>query len=60
MSSMLRLLKLSRPEWRSVTLGCIAASITGGLQPIFAILYSEIYTVSGIVVTCNMFGNIFY
>ncbi|CAH8556776.1 unnamed protein product [Schistosoma intercalatum] len=49
MSSMLRLLKLSRPEWKSVTLGCIAASITGGLQPIFAILYSEIYTIFSLV-----------
>ncbi|CAI2730038.1 unnamed protein product [Schistosoma spindalis] len=49
MSSMLRLLKLSRPECKSVTLGCIAASITGGLQPIFATLYSEIYSIFSLV-----------
>ncbi|XP_018651783.1 putative multidrug resistance protein 1, 2, 3 (p glycoprotein 1, 2, 3) [Schistosoma mansoni] len=48
-SSMLRLLKLSKPEWKSITLGCIAAFITGGLQPIFAILYSEIYAIFSLV-----------
>nr|CAH8857419.1 unnamed protein product [Trichobilharzia regenti] len=44
-SSMRRLFKLSRPEWKFLTLGCIAASITGGLQPVFAVLYSEMYAI---------------
>ncbi|CAH8515808.1 unnamed protein product [Schistosoma turkestanicum] len=52
-SSMLRLLELSRPEWKSITLGCLAASITGGLQPIFAILYSEIYAIFSLVQAPN-------
>ncbi|KAH8871493.1 Multidrug resistance protein 1A [Schistosoma japonicum] len=50
-SSMLRLLKLSQPEWRNVTFGCIAASITGGIQPIFALLYSEMYAVFSLAQT---------
>ncbi|KAK4470587.1 hypothetical protein MN116_006128 [Schistosoma mekongi] len=50
-SSMLQLLKLSQPEWRNVTFGCIAASITGGIQPIFAVLYSEIYAVFSLAQT---------
>ncbi|CAH8580766.1 unnamed protein product [Heterobilharzia americana] len=44
-SSMIRLLKVSRPEWKSLTFGCIAASITGGIQPVFAVLYSEMYAI---------------
>ncbi|XP_074659631.1 ATP-dependent translocase ABCB1-like [Tubulanus polymorphus] len=47
--SMTRLLKLNRPEWLFILLGCFSAIITGGVQPAFAIVFSEILGVFAIV-----------
>lgn len=43
--NMMRLMKLNSPEWPYITAGCLAAIITGGSLPIFAILFGEIYGV---------------
>ncbi|KAL8570376.1 hypothetical protein ACOMHN_035794 [Nucella lapillus] len=37
-----RLLRINAPEWKFITLGCLAAIINGGVQPSFAVLFSKI------------------
>ncbi|CAL8106449.1 unnamed protein product [Calicophoron daubneyi] len=44
-SALLRVMKLNRPEAWLLVLGAFSAIITGGIPPMFAILYSEIYGV---------------
>lgn len=40
--SMLTLLKMNSPEWFYILIGCIGSIINGGVQPAFAIVFSEI------------------
>ncbi|GBN19928.1 Phosphatidylcholine translocator ABCB4 [Araneus ventricosus] len=42
-ASGLRIIKESKKEWRGVVIGTLAATLTGGIMPTFAILYSEIF-----------------
>ncbi|KAF6778540.1 hypothetical protein AHF37_01990 [Paragonimus kellicotti] len=51
MSPIKRLLGMNRPEVVYIVLGCIFAVIAGAVQPSFAILYSEIYSIFPIVLT---------
>ncbi|KAG5451955.1 Multidrug resistance protein 1 [Clonorchis sinensis] len=44
-SPITRLLKLNRPELLHIILGCICCVIAGGVQPAFAILYSQLYDI---------------
>ncbi|KAA0184131.1 ABCB8, partial [Fasciolopsis buskii] len=44
-SALLRVMRLNRPEWFWIVLGSFGATITGAIQPIFAILYSEMYAI---------------
>ncbi|THD22897.1 ATP binding cassette subfamily B MDR TAP [Fasciola hepatica] len=44
-SASLRVMRLSRPEWLWIVLGSLGAIVTGAIQPIFAILYSEMYAI---------------
>ena len=41
-----RLLRMNSPEWSFIVVGCIAAMVTGALQPCFAIIFAEIMGVS--------------
>nr|XP_018672478.2 multidrug resistance protein 1A-like isoform X1 [Ciona intestinalis] len=43
-----RVIALNRPELFYIVLGCIAAAVNGGIQPCFAILFSEIIGVFGL------------
>ncbi|GFO24715.1 multidrug resistance protein 1 [Plakobranchus ocellatus] len=40
-----RLMKMNSPEWVYIMLGCIGSIINGGVQPAFAIIFSEILKV---------------
>ncbi|TPP59118.1 Multidrug resistance protein 1 [Fasciola gigantica] len=44
-SASLRVMRLNRPEWLWIVLGSLGAIVTGAIQPIFAILYSEMYAI---------------
>ncbi|TGZ59833.1 hypothetical protein CRM22_008840 [Opisthorchis felineus] len=44
-SPVARLLKLNRPELLHIVLGCICCVIAGGVQPAFAILYSQLFDI---------------
>ncbi|KER29540.1 hypothetical protein T265_13344, partial [Opisthorchis viverrini] len=44
-SPIARLLKLNRPELLHIILGCICCVISGGVQPAFAILYSQLFDI---------------
>jgi hypothetical protein len=41
-----RIMKMNAPEWGYIFVGCIAALISGGIQPAFAIVFAEILAVS--------------
>ena len=43
---MLRILRLNASEWFFIVIGCIAACCSGAVQPLFAIVFSEILSVS--------------
>ncbi|XP_074659659.1 ATP-dependent translocase ABCB1-like [Tubulanus polymorphus] len=47
--SMLRLLTLNSKEWPFIAFGCLAAMITGGVHPAFAIIFSELLGVFALV-----------
>ncbi|GFO24716.1 multidrug resistance protein 1 [Plakobranchus ocellatus] len=40
-----RLLKMNSPEWFFILLGCFGSIVNGGVQPAFAIIFSEILDV---------------
>ncbi|TGZ72031.1 hypothetical protein CRM22_002323 [Opisthorchis felineus] len=44
-SAWTRVLRLNRPETGFIIFGALSAALTGALQPMFAVLYSEIYAV---------------
>ena len=44
--SLLRILKMNSSEWLYIVIGCFAAIINGGVQPAYAIVFSEILGVS--------------
>ncbi|KAA3682424.1 ATP-binding cassette, subfamily B (MDR/TAP), member 1 [Paragonimus westermani] len=46
-----RLLKINRPELKYIVLGCISAVIAGAVQPSFAILYSEVYSIFPLILS---------
>ncbi|KAF5398721.1 Multidrug resistance protein 2 [Paragonimus heterotremus] len=46
-----RLLKINRPELKYIVLGCICAIIAGAVQPSFAILYSEVYSIFPLILS---------
>ncbi|KAF7260038.1 hypothetical protein EG68_02391 [Paragonimus skrjabini miyazakii] len=46
-----RLLAMNRPELVYIVFGCISAIIAGAVQPSFAILYSEVYSIFPIILT---------
>ncbi|ELU04466.1 hypothetical protein CAPTEDRAFT_135774, partial [Capitella teleta] len=37
-----RIMRMNSPEWAYIMLGCLAALVSGGIQPSFAIVFSEI------------------
>ena len=39
---MFRVMKINGPEWWIIVIGCFAAICNGGVQPAYAILFSEI------------------
>ena len=41
-----RMLRMNSPEWSFIAIGCVAAMVTGALQPCFAIIFAEIMGVS--------------
>uniref|UniRef100_F6URM6 Multidrug resistance protein 1A n=1 Tax=Ciona intestinalis TaxID=7719 RepID=F6URM6_CIOIN len=40
--SIMRVIRMNKPEFGYILLGCIAAAVNGGIQPVFAVLFSEI------------------
>ncbi|KAA3675373.1 ATP-binding cassette, subfamily B (MDR/TAP), member 1 [Paragonimus westermani] len=44
-SAWIRVMQLNRPETAFILLGSFSAALTGAIQPMFAVLYSEIYAV---------------
>uniref|UniRef100_A0A9J8DCR1 ATP-binding cassette sub-family B member 5 n=1 Tax=Cyprinus carpio carpio TaxID=630221 RepID=A0A9J8DCR1_CYPCA len=44
--SFLTVLKLNQPEWPYMVVGVLCATINGGLQPAFAVIFSKIIAVS--------------
>lgn len=44
-----RIMKLNAPEWYIIFFGCIAAIIQGGVQPVFAIIFSKLLGIFGIL-----------
>ena len=44
--SLLRLIKMNRPEWSYLVIGCVAAVVVGTSFPAFAILFGEIFGVN--------------
>ncbi|KAF7232982.1 hypothetical protein EG68_07298 [Paragonimus skrjabini miyazakii] len=44
-SAWVRVMQLNRPETAFILLGSFSAALTGAIQPMFAVLYSEIYAV---------------
>ncbi|CAD5117246.1 DgyrCDS6041 [Dimorphilus gyrociliatus] len=47
-ASFKRIMKLNRTEWPFIVTGCLGALISGGVQPAFAIIFSEILGVFSI------------
>ena len=45
-ASMIRILKYNSPEWYYMLIGAFGAAINGGINPAFAVLFSEILGVS--------------
>ena len=41
-----RIVKMNAPEWPYIFLGCCSSLINGGMQPAFAIIFSEYLGVS--------------
>uniref|UniRef100_A0A8C5I315 ATP-binding cassette sub-family B member 5 n=1 Tax=Gouania willdenowi TaxID=441366 RepID=A0A8C5I315_GOUWI len=50
-TSFFRVMRLNKSEWPLILLGTICATINGVMQPLFAILFSKIITVSGFCLT---------
>lgn len=46
MVSFFRVLRLNASEWPYILVGLICATINGAIQPLFAVLFSKIITVS--------------
>lgn len=46
MVSLFRVLRLNASEWPYILVGLICAIINGAIQPLFAVLFSKIITVS--------------
>uniref|UniRef100_A0AAY5KWK8 ATP-binding cassette sub-family B member 5 n=1 Tax=Esox lucius TaxID=8010 RepID=A0AAY5KWK8_ESOLU len=44
--SFLKVMKLNLPEWPYIVLGVFCATINGGMQPLFAVIFSKIITVN--------------
>jgi hypothetical protein len=44
-------MSINAPEWPFMVIGCIAAIVQGGVQPVFAIIFSTIIGVSYHLVT---------
>ncbi|KAJ8314248.1 LOW QUALITY PROTEIN: hypothetical protein KUTeg_008809 [Tegillarca granosa] len=40
-----RILSMNSPEWLWILIGCVCALINGGMEPVFAIIFSEIIIV---------------
>ena len=40
-----RVMKMNSPEWFFIVLGCFGSIVNGGVQPAFAIIFSEILEV---------------
>lgn len=45
-STAMRLIRMNGPELPFLMAGCLCSTLSGACQPIFAILYSEVYRVS--------------
>lgn len=41
-----RIISYNSPEWPQILFGCIAACLNGGIQPAFAVIFSELIGVS--------------
>uniref|UniRef100_A0A671LL31 ATP-binding cassette sub-family B member 5 n=1 Tax=Sinocyclocheilus anshuiensis TaxID=1608454 RepID=A0A671LL31_9TELE len=53
--SFLTVLKLNKPEWPYMVVGVLCATINGGMQPAFAVIFSKI-----IAVCCTHFSSYIY
>lgn len=38
---MARVFKMNQPEWMFIVLGCLAAILSGGVQPAFGVILSK-------------------
>jgi len=43
--SALKILKVNKPEWKQLILGCIGCIFTGTIMPAFAFFYSQMFSV---------------
>ncbi len=44
-ASIFRILQLNRPEWFYILIGCLASIVSGGVNPLFSIVFSKIILV---------------
>ena len=56
--SLLKLLSFNKKEWYLILIGCLASIISGAVQPAFAIVFSQVITVS-FYVALFYFSNIY-
>lgn len=48
-----RILKYNQPEWSYMLLGSLGAAVNGSVNPIYAILFSQILGVRVVCFTCS-------
>ena len=54
-ADLVRLLRLNSPEWVSVSVGVLAAVVSGFVQPAFALVLSEMLAVRNVLYhSCNL------
>ena len=50
------MMKMNKPEWLLIIIGCFACLINGGVQPAFGVILSKLTAVS---IFNNMHNNLF-
>ncbi|KER32692.1 hypothetical protein T265_12778, partial [Opisthorchis viverrini] len=48
-SPLARMLRMNRPELAFIVLGCLCSAVSGATQPVFAILYSQLFEIFTLV-----------
>lgn len=44
-ASMMRVMKMNKPEWPFILIGCFGSILTGAMNPLFAVIFSKIIAV---------------